>query len=73
MLNYDSIVVFYWVRSKSMEEKVGIPHNTIYEYSLEKQREISELALEKGYHVMLRPGMKNTLLIAIDDRRFTQR
>lgn len=46
--------------------------NEQFEYSLEKQREIVDNLLLKGYSVMLRP-VKDNLIIYIDNGRFGQR
>lgn len=69
-----TLSVSYW---RSMVELEGIKHNTTFEYSLEKQREITEKALDSGYNVMIRlmPVIDRdepNVTILIDLGRFTQ-
>jgi hypothetical protein len=66
------IIVTYW------KERDLIPyfeHNSVFDYSVEKQNEIVQIIIERGLSVMLRPNMgndKDTLLIYIDKGRFGQ-
>lgn len=64
------ILVVYWTRT--IEEYVGIKHNSRYEYTREKRNEIIDLILDKGFNVMLYQQPEN-LIIWIDNKRFTQR
>jgi hypothetical protein len=71
---FEKIVVAYWVPNESMQEKVGIKHNAVFTYSLATQLRIIEDILEQDLQIMIRPlKAENSLLILIDDRRFTQR
>ena len=69
---FERISVGYWVPTPEIEKIVGIKFNTSYEYSIEKQREIVDLALSKGLSIMLRILSNKTLLILIDKGRFRQ-
>lgn len=66
------IVVAYW------KEHGLIPYfdnNYEFEYSVEKQNEIIQIIVERGYSLMIRPNIgltKDTLLIYIDKGRFGQ-
>ena len=66
------IVIAYW------KEHNLIPyfeHNSVFEYSIEKQSEIVQIIIERGLSVMVRPNMgtyQDTLLIYIDRGRFGQ-
>jgi hypothetical protein len=66
------IIVVYW------KERDLIPYfenNCEFEYSIEKQSEIVQIIIERGFSAMVRPNMghnKDTLLIYIDRGRFGQ-
>lgn len=66
------IIVAYW------KEHDLIPYfenNCEFKYSIEKQGEIIQIIIERGFSAMIRPNMgndKDTLLIYIDKGRFGQ-
>jgi hypothetical protein len=70
---FERIIVAYWVPNKSIEEKIGIPHNTVELYSDERRNEIINKALENKLQVMLKAGIVNHLILYVDDGRFRQR
>jgi hypothetical protein len=68
----EKILVAYWVFSDEMQKKVGINHNSYFDYSLDKQREIIETLISKGLKVMVYKNDKN-LVILVDNKMFRQR
>jgi len=70
-----TLSVSYWRAGIGRVE--GLKHNTTFDYSLEKQREITEMALDKGFNVMIRlmPVIDRdepNVTILLDRGRFTQ-
>ena len=64
------IHIAYWY--KGHEEKVGIPHNSIFKYSKEKRNEVIDQILDSGFNILLQQS-NDVLIIWIDDKRFQQR
>lgn len=66
------IVVAYW---KEYNLIPCFEHNSVFEYTIEKQNEIIQIIIESGFSAMVRPNMghdNDTLLIYIGKGRFRQ-
>lgn len=66
------IVVAYWKEHNLIPH---FEHNSVFEYTIEKQNEIIQIIIESGFSAMVRPNMghdNDTLLICIDKGRFGQ-
>ena len=67
----NKIIVSYWTGFNYSD--INIDHNSEYDYSDKKRNEIIDVFLGHGHYVMLKQQADDTLIIYIDDRRFTQR
>lgn len=67
------IIVSSWEGHELIEE---FEDNCVFDFSMEKVTEITQIILESGLSLMIKPNMgedKNTLLIYIDKGRFGNR
>ena len=70
----DTIVVYYYdTVGMRQQDTIGVLHNSILDYSEQKQNEIVNKVLNSGLNVMLRHLSDKRLLIAIDSQHFQQR
>jgi len=70
---FERITIAYWVPTISIQQTIGIPHNTVELYSEERRNEIINKVLENNLQVMLKPGTKDHLILYIDNSYFRQR